>query len=743
MNKMMFAAAMAAVTVAPLGALEFKADNTEVAVPSRAPGPVQLAAEEMTNFLSRVLGKPVPIVRRINPAKATIVLGTNAWSVAAGVDISKLRVDGYLMKTAGNALYIAGADSAFSLWYCLTHRSFDRGTMMGAYAFLEKYAGCRFYFPGELGEVVPSRYAISVPDLDFSDSPAFAERKYSYHEAGEWYDETLDKRKVEILKMLNCFRLRLASRNYITCHGLRSFRYGHRFKETHPEYFMLQKDGTRYLRDTEQLPYYLNCKLCFSNPELREVIYQDIKAYVTKQPPQSRGLESWGFSKWGNKYVGVQPEDGWWPCQCERCKAAYRPDLGTSYATDLIWGFDKELAERLAADGLDAVLMVSSYSAWEEPPSFDLPPNLVIDIATPGPWSVRKPEARKKQLAKLEKWTRKIGHAVLNWTYVGKFGVLGLGALMDVPAITPRAYGTYYKVAAPFLSGEFAGVYNETKPGRFLYDALNVYVLSRVAWDPSVDVDAILDEHYRLMYGAAAKEMQSIFETLEDLWLDRICGGKTVHTNLGPKTLVPNDQDIWTDIYSPAKIDELFAKADAAASKVAPGSIEARRIALVRTEILDRISNSSRKYNESISVDREKASRAARKPVNLVDGFKPVTITVDNTMTNKPFRRVKFRLSDLKQGHRYRLSLFIKGEDIVPLASRGGAQGIVWADESIDEGRSYPRSGATGTFDWMHFEGEYTVPEKRLKEFKPEVHVRMFRATGTAHFDGLLVEEVK
>ena len=89
------------------------------------------------------------------------------------------------------------------------------------------------------------------------------------------------------------------------------------------------------------------------------------------------------------------------------------------------------------------------------------------------------------------------------------------------------------------------------------------------------------------------------------------------------------------------------------------------------------------------------------------------------------------------------MSLFIKGENIVPLESGGGAQGIVWADESIDKGRGYPRSKASGTFDWMHFEGEYTVPEEGLKKFKPEVHVRMFRATGTAHFDGLLVEEVK
>ena len=77
MKKMMFAAAMAAVTVGRLSALEFAPGNAQVAIAPRAPGPVQLAAEEMTNFLSRVLGKPVPIVRRINPAKATIILGTN------------------------------------------------------------------------------------------------------------------------------------------------------------------------------------------------------------------------------------------------------------------------------------------------------------------------------------------------------------------------------------------------------------------------------------------------------------------------------------------------------------------------------------------------------------------------------------------------------------------------------------------------------------------------------------------
>ena len=717
--------------------------SMEVAIAPKASGPVQLAAQEMTNFLSRAFGRKVPIVHKLNPAKATIVLGTNAWSKAAGIDISKLRRDGYVFKTSGNALYIAGKDSAHSIGYCYGNISFDRGTLMGTYAFLEKFAGCRFYFPGELGEIVPRRDSVSVPsDLDASDAPAFAERKYSYHNAGAWFDETCDDRESSRLKRLNVLRLRLASRNYITCHGLRFFRYGHRFKETHPEYFMLQKDGTRYLYDTEKSPYYKNCRLCFSNPGLRETIYQDVKAYVSGLPPESRGLDKWNrLGMWDNKYVGVQPEDGWQPCQCERCKAAYRSDLGNSFATDLIWGLTKDIAERLTAEGLDAVLMQSSYSAWNEPPDFELPPNLMIDIATTGPWAIRKPDAMKRQLAKLEKWTKKLGHAVFNWTYAGKFACLNLN-LPAIPQITPRAWGAYYKIAAPYLAGEFAGTYGETTTDRFLFDALNVYVFSRVAWNPSVDVDAILDEHYRLMYGAAAKDIQSIFEQLEDIWLDRICGN-TVNTSVGPKNLTPSEFEIWTDIYSPAKVEALLAKADSAAAKVATDSIESRRIALVRTEILERLARHSREYVENLSVEREKSSRASRNLVNLVDGFKPVTITVDSTMTNKPFHCVKYPLPQVKQGHRYRVSFFAKGEDVRPYASRGGVQGVAWADESADAGKSFPVAGAAGTFDWAHFEHVYYVPKTGIENFKPEVDLRLYFATGTAHFDGLLVEEVK
>ena len=138
-----------------------------------------------------------------------------------------------------------------------------------------------------------------------------------------------------------------------------------------------------------------------------------------------------------------------------------------------------------------------------------------------------------------------------------------------------------------------------------------------------------------------------------------------------------------------------------------------------------------------------KAARAARNPVNLVEGFKPVTITVDNTMTNQPFYRVKYPVP-LRQGHRYRISFFAKGENVRPYAPRGGVQGVAWADEAADAGKSFPGAGATGTFDWAHFEkNDYYVPKSGIENFKPEVDLRLFFATGTVHFDGLLVEELK
>jgi len=255
-------------------------------------------------------------------------------------------------------------------------------------------------------------------------------------------------------------------------------------------------------------------------------------------------------------------------------------------------------------------------------------------------------------------------------------------------------------------------------------------------------VDALLDEYYRLMFGAAARPMQAFFEELERKWMEEVLG-TSVETALGTANVVPSEFRIWTEIYSPAKLRELAALIEQAEASVPADSLEARRIALMRREFLDRMVSHARDYNAGLSVEKEKARRAAHPPKSVVLGdVKPVTIAVDPSMTNKPFYAVKFA-ADLQQGKRYRISYFVKGEKLAPYQRRGGAQAVVWFNEADDRGRVAPNVGMEGTFDWLHQSAEVYIPKKLPCEFKPEIDLRVFFATGTAHFDGLVVEELK
>lgn len=737
------ALSVAAVCGGSAEALTLTPGNVDVVIPRRSPGVVAFAADEMTNFLSRVLGAPVPIRNKPDRNRVSIVLGTNMWSVAAGVDLGGLFPDGYVMKTVGKSLYIAGEDDPHRRYPNYGRVFFRRGTMNGVYAFLEKWAGCRFYFPHELGEIAPRKKSIELPALDVRDEPAMEDRKYAYHSAGTWFDE--DAPDAKRRRWLNIMRLRLGGGTIITCHGLSKLYYVKRFRETHPEYFCLLKDGTRHMVELgEAKKGSQTGKLCFTSG-IREEIYQDVKAYLSGQPPQSRGLEKWGRSMWDRKYVGVQPADGYWPCQCEKCQAAYRKG-DPSYATELIWGLTKELSERLAKDGFkDVVLMQSAYSAWKRVPDFDLPANISMDVANRGPWGTKTAEGLEKDIALLRSWTKKLGHGVLNWTYPGKYGNANTPRNEDVPQVTPHAYAKYYKAAAPYISGRNAGTYAETCTDRWLYDMINVYVFSRVTWDPSVDADAILDEHYRLMYGAAAPQMKEFFETLERKWMQEI-QRKTFDTSIGPVTVAPSDFRVWADIYSPKVIAPLAKLFDKAESAVPRGSIEARRIALMRREFLARMEKRAADMAAELSGDarKELARRASAKPENLVRNFKPVTITIPETQKESvPFKEVKIPV-ELLPGCSYRLSFFVKGKKIAPFMKRGGAQAVVWFNEKENKGnKGTPRTALDGTFDLVHQSCEFHVPKRAPYEIKPSLGVRLFHATGTAVFENLLVERIK
>ena len=166
-------------------AVTFTAANAEIVVRPDAEPVVRFAAKEAKTFLSEVLGAEVPVVNAPSDGKASLVLGSNAWADGAGLSTNAMERDEFVIAARGSRVYVLGRDSAtVDPEWVLQHGGwssvlFERSTMFGVYDFLERFACVRFYFPGELGTVVPKASSVTVRG-GVSVKPDFSSRNIGF-----------------------------------------------------------------------------------------------------------------------------------------------------------------------------------------------------------------------------------------------------------------------------------------------------------------------------------------------------------------------------------------------------------------------------------------------------------------------------------------------------------------------------------------------------------------------------------
>lgn len=771
-----------------LEAVVLERGRTDVVIASDAPKSVEFAACEMTNFLSRALGGAVPVVSAPAPGRVSVVLGVNKWAKAAGLRPENLPRDGFEERVTDGMVLIAGVDSPDIDFAALVRngrlagvapnvRHGERGTLFGVYDFLERHVGCRFYFPGELGEVVPRRARIEVPAGARSCAPVFKVRDVYLQGDGVWPGESgvVDRNRI---KCLDWLRLRLQTESIPCCHGLNNLQLSDRFGATHPEWFCLTRDqhggGLRRETGTGRNAGSWKNQMCFTNDALWDQIFADIMAYFAGEDPAARGIRrEWNSSPsgWGpnfsGRYVDIMAQDGMQECFCDKCQAAYDKSRGiTGYATELIWGRTAALARRLADAGCPAIVTQMSYSPYRAMPSCELPSNVWVMVARNGPWSVGNPSAVASDKADIAAWAEKLGHKVWMWTYPAKHSGSPL-SLKGPPDYAPRAWHSYYKAMAPWSMGSFA----ESESVNSLVHYMNYYVFSKLAWDLDVDIDALLDEHYRLMYGAAAAKMKEAFETFERKWIGEIAGN-TVDTPLGPKTQAPSRAELWTNVYPEREVLRLRSLFDEAAAAVPKGSLEARRIALMRGVFLDPLVEAGLQAAEEMSKDRALARRRAAPPAKnlLANGsFDP-----DGGGWNKPSGLcgydtstfvsppASFRVSNtngvgwscctqpmegkFKDDTTYRVSFFVKLDDVRKLERVGHS---CWAISYYNTWFCKPGGGKEGmllgTADWFYYEGTFKTGKRKPddKTAKPYFSWGFNgKVIGTAWVDDIVIEEI-
>lgn len=583
-----------ALTSSATASVRLEPGKTDVVVAPDACDVVRFAATETTNFLSRVLGKPVPLVTTIDEARTSLVLGDNGWSRAVGLKVGALPRDGFIARAEGRRVYLLGRDDPdgnpllfnAGKWSGLGTVMFERATSFAVYDFLERYAGCRFLFPGELGEVVPTAPFIDVPEGTRTEAPVFEERIYAMHRGGKWPGTD----KPDFAKQrLNYFRQRYSTFRRPAGHGQRFLRYSERFAKTHPEYFCLRKDGTRNFTDDAE-PSWVNCKFCYTSG-IWDEMYLDAKAYFSGEPPSVRGLRKWPTMGKGadRRFFNLMPEDSFQRCHCENCLRACRTN-DINYANEVIWGGLAKLGFKLKEEKVPGFITMSAYAPYGELPDFPLPDNLLVQVCDGGPWSLKDEKTFDAEIGRIRGWSEKTRQKTWLWVYTGKYSK----RFPDVPQICPRAYARYFSTVSKWATGG----YSEIDTDRYLYDAINVYVYSRLGWDPQLDIDAVLADLYGALFGAAAKPMDQAFRLMEDRWLHRL-KAYVIMNERGPKQPLYPESYVWGRVYTPDFVTRVRKCFDAAAKAVSPGTLAERRVRLFRDEVFEPMARHSAAYAQA------------------------------------------------------------------------------------------------------------------------------------------------
>jgi Domain of unknown function (DUF4838) len=321
---------------------------------------------------------------------------------------------------------------------------YERATLFGVYDFLERFAGVRFYFPGEIGTVIPKHKTLSVPTISIVDAPDYVARTYTVNE--QWMDKPILSKDATRMRRYNTYRLRFSTSYIPNSHGLRDRGYIKRFAKKHPEYFAMTVTGKRPTTGR------FAPQFCFKSGIVDE-IYKDAKAFFEGKPASSRGV----ITKWGSVwtkgstakgYYDIMPQDGVTLCQCPKCKSTF--GKGGKTASDAFWDFFCTIGERLKKDKIPGSITTMAYHPYQYVPDRKLPDNIIVKLAVRGPWQENRPKMQKIEDARVKGWSKKVGGKLELWTYANKYSGL---KILGVPSFTPRCIGSYYAKQKDYIFG--------------------------------------------------------------------------------------------------------------------------------------------------------------------------------------------------------------------------------------------------------------------------------------------------
>jgi hypothetical protein len=236
--------------------------------------------------------------------------------------------------------------------------------------------------------------------------------------------------------------------------------------------------------------------------------------------------------------------------------------------------FVQRMCEAVRARWPDKKVIYLPYWNYQEcPPDVEYPDNLVIMAAmTTYPMALNaQRENLDEAAARLRAWRSKACAPVTVWDYCVGW-TYGPHQYPHVVRDMYRAVGD--SVAGVFINGMNLGEWTTTSP--------TLYVWMKALWNPEMDVDAVLDEMCRRLYGKAGATMRELTLLECDAWETGAWKSQRVKIPGGwyvPESLFPG---VWT----PDVVQRMQALRDKALAEVADDPVARQRL-LFRTWTFD------------------------------------------------------------------------------------------------------------------------------------------------------------
>lgn len=520
--------------------------RAEIVIAEAPERSVRLAAHELQESLAKISGTPLPI--RTAPSGGKIVklfVGESPHTKALGLDSEGLGHGAYRLVSGADWIAFLGDNTDFvpkepwapnndairtgklqSQWDAITgenwgvpnatmykHRlrlpgdlgkpdgatteknefleiwGFDERGSYNAVCGLLARLGMRWYFPGELGEVVPRLETVAVPPLDETVKPDFAVRRFNVRfgtngpETARW-----------------AMRLGLRDPNELqVAHGMDTMTGKDAVFAEHPEWFALYGGKRHYT------PGYSKNQLCYSHPGLFEETVRWARAQ---------------FDHYDFETVSIMPPDGYTAiCQCPDCAGKDDParaDRG--HLSDYVWDFVNRVAKEVGKTHPDKRILNCAYGAYTSPPLkiAKLEPNVQVCIVGGRRPTADKP-GQQAEIRKLrEDWLAKTSQPLLvfeNYPFTDRGWYL--------PSFVPHTIGASINETKGVSMGEdiWLSLGPDFTKKALGYNHFPVYFTARMYWGgKEADVDALFREYCRLFYGPAEREMLAFFESCEANW---------------------------------------------------------------------------------------------------------------------------------------------------------------------------------------------------------------------------------